>query len=92
MYSSTINNVLFTAEGRQMSEFEPSLACFCVFFVFFFALFFWVGERVHGCLSIVLFTAAVGLQMSGFEPSLVCFCAVVSRCFPFVFLWVGEGG
>ena len=70
MYSSTINNVLFTAEGRQMSEFEPSLACFCVFFVFFFALFFWVGERVHGCLSIVLFTAAVGLQMSGFEPSL----------------------
>ena len=53
-----------------MSEFEPSLACFCVFFVFFFALFFWVGERVHGCLSIVLFTAAVGLQMSGFEPSL----------------------
>ena len=71
-----------------MSGFELSLPCFGVFFSFLF----WVGEWVNGCLSNVLFTAPVGLQMSGFEPSLVCFCAVVSRCFPFVFLWVGEGG
>ena len=36
LYSSTINNALFTAVGRQMGGFEPSLPCFCVFFSFFF--------------------------------------------------------
>ena len=40
LYSSTINNVLFTAVGRQTSRFEPSLRCFLLppprFFSFFF--------------------------------------------------------
>ena len=40
LYSSTINNVLFTAVGRQMSGFEPSLPCICAFFRYFFVLFF----------------------------------------------------
>ena len=35
LYSTTINNVLFTTVGRQMSCFEPSLPCVCVFFSFF---------------------------------------------------------
>ena len=46
LYSSTINNVLFTAVGRQMSGFEPSLLCFFVFFpANFFRSFLsgWVG-------------------------------------------------
>ena len=30
-----VNDVLFTAVGRQMSGFEPSLPCFCSFFAFF---------------------------------------------------------
>ena len=40
LYSSTINNVLFTAVGRQVSGFEPSLPCFCAFFPLFFLSFF----------------------------------------------------
>ena len=31
LYRGTNNDVLFTAEGRQMSGFEPSLPCFCSF-------------------------------------------------------------
>ena len=65
-----------------MSGFEPSLPCFGVFFSFLF----WVGEWVNGCLSNVLFTAAVGLQMSGFEPSLFPLFSLFSLCFPFFFV------
>ena len=88
LYSSTINNVLFTAVGRQMSGFEPSLPCFCVFFVFI--SFFLVGEWGKECLNKVLFTAAPGLQMSAFEPSLPCFCAFFPL-FSVLFPWVGDG-
>ena len=49
LYGSTINNVLYTAVGRQMSGFEPSLGCFYAFFSLFFV--FLVGEWVNGCLS-----------------------------------------
>ena len=71
-----------------MSGSEPSLPYFCVFFSFF-SFLFWVDEWVNGCLSNVLFTAAVGLQMSGFEPSLLSFCALFSICFPFFYFgWV----
>ena len=60
LYNSITNNVLvlFTAVGRQMSGFEPSLPC--VFVFDFFSFFFCVGERVNGCLSNVLLTVAVG--------------------------------
>ena len=44
-----------------------------------------MGELVNGCLSNVLFTAAVGLQMSGFEPSLFCFCAFCFALFSILF-------
>ena len=43
LYSSTINDVLFTAVGRQMSGFEPSLRCFCVFLFLFFLVRFLGG-------------------------------------------------
>ena len=70
-----------------MSEFEPSLRCFCFFSLFFFG----VGEWVNGCLNnVLLFTAAAGLQMRGFGPSLPSFC-VFLLCFPF-FFGVGEWG
>ena len=91
LYNRTILRmcmVLFTAVGRQMSEFEPSLPCFCAFCFCFFSFFSWVGEWVSGCLSTVLFTAAaVGLQMSGLEPSLLRFCALFSSWFPFFLFW-----
>ena len=85
----TIDNVLFTAVGRQMSGFEPS----CLFLFFFFAfcfVLFWVGEWVNGCLSNVLFTAAVGLQMSGALSCLfLCFIFALSSV---LFFWVDGGG
>ena len=91
LYNGTILRmcmVLFTAVGRQMSGFEPSLPCFCAFCFCFFSFFSWVGEWVSGCLSTVLFTAAaVGLQMSGLEPSPLRFCALFSSWFPFFLFW-----
>ena len=50
LYRSIDTNVLFTAVGCQMSEFEPSLACFFSIFsdFCFLSFFFWVGEWVHG--------------------------------------------
>ena len=38
-YGSAINNVLFTAVGRQMSGFEPYLRWFCVFLRFIIIFF-----------------------------------------------------
>ena len=71
LYSSTVNHVLFTAVGSQMSGFEPSLRC--LLFFRFFPFFFWVIEWGNGCLSNVPFTAAVGLQMIGLESSRLSF-------------------
>ena len=50
LYSSTINNVVFTAVGRQMSGSESSLPCFNIvlFFRFFFRSFF---RRVSALMS-----------------------------------------
>ena len=66
-----------------MSEFEPSLRCFCFFSLFFFG----VGEWVNGCLNnVLLFTAAAGLQMSGFEPSLFPLFVLFFALFSVLFL------
>ena len=46
--SSTIDNVLFTEVGRQMSGFEPSLPCFCVRIFPFFSFFFWWVSGLMG--------------------------------------------
>ena len=43
--------VLFTAVGRQMSEFEPSLPCVRTFFQFLFLFFFGVDEWVNGAYA-----------------------------------------
>ena len=61
----TINNVLFTALGRQMSGFEPSLPCFCAFFRFF-SVFFLGG---WGRLTI----AAGPILVSISHPKYTCF-------------------
>ena len=45
LYRSTVNNVLSTGVGRQMSGFEPSLLCFLCFFFALVSVIFWgVGE------------------------------------------------
>ena len=89
LYSSTINStiniVLFTAAGRQMRGSSPLFDVFFAFFFFHFFCFF----CMNGCLSNVLFTAAVWLQKIGFEPSLFPLLCFFSPCFPFFFFrWV----
>ena len=79
LHGNTINNILFTAVGRQMSGFEPPLRCFWEFsFVFSVLLGGLLG-------NVVLLAAAIGLQMSGFGPSLfplsVLFFALLSVLF-----------
>ena len=91
LYSSTVNHVLFTAVGSQMSGFEPSLRC--LLFFRFFPFFFWVIEWGNGCLSNVPFTAALRRAPDEWVravSSLVC--AFSSALFSVLFLWVGEGG
>ena len=83
-YRRTTNNVLFTAVGRQMSGFEPSLPCFCLFFSFFLG---WVsaitGAWVMYCLQQQQDSSWVGL--SPLFPLFVCCFRLLSVLF---FGWV----
>ena len=49
LYISAINSVLFTAVGRQISGFEPSLRCFCAFCRFVLCSFFRLVMGVYYC-------------------------------------------
>ena len=50
-----------------------------------------MGELVNGCLSNVLFTAAVGVQMSGLEPSIFRLSVFCFRFVSVLFFWAGHG-
>ena len=63
LYSSTIDNVLFTAVGAVVIMYPFTAVPHVLLY--------------SSTIDNVLFTA-VGRQMSGFEPSLRCFCAFFS--------------
>ena len=78
-------NGIATAVGRQMSGFEPSFRCFCVFSPRLFDVLFWVGDWVKGFLS-----KCGTVHSSNRTPdewvralSFPSFCAFLSLCFPF---------
>ena len=89
LYGSTINNVLFTAVGRQLREFEPSLRCFSVSPPLFSVLFLggWFKGFLSNCGAV--YSSSNRTPDEWVRPhSFPSFCFFFCFVFRFLFWWV----